>query len=187
MGARAEPKTGSSSQGNPKSRAGKASHLHSPELLRSNLEPARPRGRGQAPARVCQVASRNMPFPLPTSGLSLPAAVSTQASKQAQGCWGAVPGDTGGILRAAGQGSREAAAASGVGGLGSALCSRPQLAGGHRKKTEPSFIYFSCKLCFRCSPEGPFEATQAAPDPSPQLINTCRQPGLPGAAGPGQP
>lgn len=103
--------------------------------------------RGQVPARLCRAASWNVPFPLCTSGLSLPTAVPHRPLSK--------PRDTGGRVLghcwcpgAAGQVSQEGAAASGVGGLGSTLCSWPQLAGGHRKKlSPPSFIFLaSCVL-----------------------------------------
>lgn len=55
-----------------------------------------------------------------------------------------LPTEAGGILGAAGQVSWEGAAAAGVGGLGSTLCSWPQLAGSHRKKlSPPSFIFLA--------------------------------------------
>lgn len=62
-----------------------------------------------------------------------------------------------------------------------AACRRPQ------EQTKPSYIYFSFKLCYTCSPKRPFEAARAASDLSLQLINTCRQSCQPGAAMPGQP
>lgn len=146
--------------------------------IRQSLPPKRPlqtgaslaKRTGQVPAWVCQVSSWNLPFPsprvaFPSPLLSLhwPLSKHQGAGGCSLGCWGdpgRIPGGwwdpgmlggsqgAGEILGDPGQVSREGAAASGVGGLGSALCSWPQLAGSHRKKlSPPSFIFLpSCVL-----------------------------------------
>lgn len=179
MGAWTEPKTGSSYKENPKSGAGKASQQ--PHVLQSHRSQP-----GQGHQAGPSSTSWNLPFLSPHLAFPSPLLSPHRSLSKPRGAGGLFQGagrvpHAQGCCWDPGQVSREGAAAAGVGGLGSTLCSRPQ------EKNEPSFIYFSCRLCFRCCPEGPFEAAQAAPDPSSLLINMCRQPGLPGAAEQGQP
>lgn len=192
LGAWTEPKTGSSCKGNPKSGAGKASHQPSPECCPptgANLA----KGTGQVLG--WSGTSWNLPFLSPQLGFPSPLLSPHRPLSKPRGAGGLFQGagrvtpaqgswwDPGGCWT--GQRGRSCSRRRGWPRQHSLLmataCRQPQ------EKTEPSFIYFSCRLCFRCSPEGPFEAAQAAPDPSPQPINMCRQPGLPGAAEQGQP
>lgn len=93
----------------------------------------------QVPAGVWQVTSSKVAFPSPLLSLQRPLS-------KARGA-GAVSWDSAGSLGALAR-SLGRSRSSGVGGLSSTLCSRPQLAGGHRKKlSPPSFIFLaSCVL-----------------------------------------